>query len=384
MVHNNKKDNSIHEKLLADKLVVGYGSSVVVDDIQFSINAGEILALIGPNGSGKSTVLKTITKEIAKLNGDVRICGLNLDAMKEEDIATRMALLMTDRPSGELMSVRDMVATGRYPYTGRLGILSDKDNKVIDEAINLVSLNEIENTLFSKLSDGQKQCTMLARAFCQEPDILVLDEPTSFLDIHHKLELLELLKRMVEEKNMSVIMSLHELDLAEKCADYILCINDKKLVKYGTPEEVFTDDFINELYSIKSGTFLPQFGSVELSKASDETKVFVIGGGGSAINIYRRLQRDRTGFAAGIIPENDIEYPIVKSLANKVIAAKAYEIFSDADIENAIDEIKGCEKVICTLTSFGSVNDGNRKLRDFAQKEGKLETIDEVEKWLRS
>ena len=196
----------------------------------------------------KSTILKTITSQLRAISGVVVLDDKELNSMSEKDIAKKMSILMTKHPKTELMSVRDMVSTGRYPYTGRLGILSDNDKRIVSEIIDKVNLHDIKDKDFERISDGQRQRVMLARAICQEPEILIMDEPTSFLDIHHKLELLSILKKMVREKNMAVILSLHELDLAQKCADNLLCIDGGRIDRYGSAEEIFEkgNDYIKK------------------------------------------------------------------------------------------------------------------------------------------
>ena len=159
-----------------------------------------------------------------------------------------MAVVLTERMRPELMTCHDIVATGRYPYTGRLGILSREDEDKVDEAMRIVHAEELGSRDFNAISDGQRQRVLLARAICQEPEIIVLDEPTSFLDIRHKLELLSILRSMAKEKGITVIMSLHEIDLAQKIADQILCVKGDHVCYYGTPEQIFEEQTIRELY----------------------------------------------------------------------------------------------------------------------------------------
>ncbi|MDE5772158.1 MAG: ABC transporter ATP-binding protein, partial [Ruminococcus sp.] len=217
----------------AENLTVGYGKKIVVGNIDFQVRHGEILTLIGANGSGKSTILKSILLQLENLDGVVFINGKNIRKMSGNEISRSMSAVMTERIDTELMTCGDVIESGRYPYTNRLGILSVNDRKKVEEAMKLVGVECLKNIDFGCISDGQRQRVMLARAICQEPEILVLDEPTSFLDIHHKLELLNILKKLVKEKNLAVVMSLHELDLAQKVSDRIMCINNKRAERIG-------------------------------------------------------------------------------------------------------------------------------------------------------
>ena len=147
--------------------------------------------------------------------------------------------MLTERMKPELMTCHDVVATGRYPYTGRLGVLSGEDENKVDEALMAVHAQELGIRNFLEISDGQRQRILLARAICQEPEVMILDEPTSYLDIRHKLELLEILRKMAKEKEITVIMSLHEIDLAQKISDKVVCVKGDRIAGFGNPEEIF-------------------------------------------------------------------------------------------------------------------------------------------------
>ena len=232
-------------------MCVGYDRKPLIKDIEISLQKGEILSLIGPNGAGKSTVLKSIAGQLKLLGGTVCLGEENLLAMKASDLAKKMSVLFTEKIRVELKTCRDVVATGRYPYTGWFGVLSKEDERIVDEVMELIHITELSGQDFDKISDGQKQRVMLARAICQEPEILILDEPTSYLDIKYKLEFLSILQEMRIKKGLTVIMSLHELELAKIVSDKILCLKGEYVLRYGTPDEVFTSDFIERLFDIR-------------------------------------------------------------------------------------------------------------------------------------
>ncbi len=234
-------------------MVVGYNGKPLIRQVNIRINRGEILTLVGPNGAGKSTILKSITRQLALVGGMVYLDGEDTAQMRAKDIAKKQAVVLTNRVRPEMMSVRDFVATGRYPYTGTLGLLGEEDKRIVEEALQTVHAEEIADRDFENISDGQRQRILLARAICQQPQIIILDEPTSFLDIRHKLEFLGILRRMVKENHVAVIMSLHELDLAQKISDKVMCVNGPLIERYGTPEEIFTEDYIAHLYGMSEG-----------------------------------------------------------------------------------------------------------------------------------
>ena len=180
-----------------------YNGKPLIDQIQVGIHKGEIVTLIGPNGSGKSTILKSITRQLKILGGKVLYEENDLHKLSYKELSTRMAVVLTERMRPELMTCHDIVATGRYPYTGRLGILSREDEIKWMRPCGSVHAEELGSRDFNAISDGQRQRVLLARAICQEPEIIVLDEPTSFLDIRHKLELLSILRSMAKEKGIT-------------------------------------------------------------------------------------------------------------------------------------------------------------------------------------
>ena len=328
-------------------LFIGYNGKAVVENININVKKGEIIALIGPNGAGKSTLLRSIARELPLISGSVWLDGKNMKDYSFKELSTKMAVVLTDRLKVELMTCHDIVATGRYPYTGRLGTLSREDEDKVDKALETVQALELGSRDFNAISDGQKQRVLLARAICQEPEIILLDEPTSFLDVKHKLELLSILSRMARQNDITVIASLHEIDLAEKVADRIISVKGDRIFKFGEPKEVFEEGTIKELYDIDNGFFDPVFGSIELQKpAGDVPEVFVIGGGGSGIPVYRYLQKRNIPFATGILFENDTDYRLARLLAAETVSVPAFSVMDEACVKRAAELIKSCKKVI--------------------------------------
>ena len=233
-----------------DGLSVGYNGNAVVSRIKCGISKGEILTLIGPNGAGKSTVLKSIARQLSVIEGSVFLDGKDLSLMSSKEVSTRMAVLLTERMKSEMMTCGDVVATGRYPYTGYFGVLGKEDKQAVRDAMELVKVTDLADRDFTEISDGQRQRVMLARAIAQEPEIIILDEPTSFLDIRHKLEFLSVLEKMKDEKNVTVVMSMHELELAGRISDKILCLKGEYADRFGTPQEVMDKEYIRELFGI--------------------------------------------------------------------------------------------------------------------------------------
>ena len=360
-------------RLQTENLSVGYNGKALIREIVLSLHPGEIMTLIGPNGAGKSTILKSIIRQLALVRGTVRLDGRDMAGLTEGELSRSVSVLMTAHIHPELMTCFDVAATGRYPYTGRLGILTREDREKVAQCLALVHASDLADQDFSRISDGQRQRVLLARALCQEPEVLALDEPTSFLDIRHKLELLAILKDMVRLRQLAVLMSLHELDLAQKVSDWVVCVRGDRIDRQGPPEEIFSAEYIMELYGGTRGSYSALFGSLELERAAGEPEVFVIGGGGAGIPVYRRLQRQGAPFAAGVLGENDVDFPVARALAAEVVSEKPFQSVGEEAFRQARAVMDRCRRVVCPLERFGPVNEKNRLLRDLARQAGKLE-----------
>ena len=213
-----------------DHLTVGYDKKPLIKDICIGIEKGEIVTLIGPNGAGKSTILKTVTRQLAELGGTIFLEGTAMSRMREEEVARTLAMVMTERLHPEFMTCREVVATGRYPYTGRLGILSAEDWKLVDDAMQLVHARDTADRNFSQISDGQRQRVMLARAICQEPRILILDEPVDGLDPVMRRQIWSIILSEVAEKEMTVLVSSHNLRELEDVCDHVGIMHHGKIM----------------------------------------------------------------------------------------------------------------------------------------------------------
>jgi iron complex transport system ATP-binding protein len=244
-------------------LCAGYDKKEIVRELSLTISPGEIISVIGPNGSGKSTLLKTLSGQLSILSGHVFYGDKELTNMGGRERAEQISVLLTDRVHPELLTVREVVALGRIPYTGRLGGLSQEDERAVDRAIRDAGIGELQELDFNTLSDGQKQRVLLARAFCQEPEVLILDEPTAYLDIRYKLQLLEALRHKADTSGITVLMSIHEIELASMVSDQMILLKEGHVQSIGTPKEVFTRDKISALYDIPEEVFLRLYGSFE-------------------------------------------------------------------------------------------------------------------------
>ena len=239
-------------------LAVGYGAPLL-RDIALHAERGKILALIGPNGAGKSTLLKTLAGQLAAQGGAVLLDGKDLTAYTPNARARKLALMLPHTARTELTSCFEVAAAGRYPYTGRLGILSGADRQQVHDALCLVRAEELEDRDFARISDGQRQRVLLARAVCQQPEILLLDEPTSFLDVKGKAELMDILQVLAHEKNVAVIVTLHELELAQRLADAVVCVAPSGVSAVLAPQNAFAQDNICALFGLSTDQYATLF-----------------------------------------------------------------------------------------------------------------------------
>ncbi len=353
-------------------LEAGYRGKALLGPFDLKARRGEITALAGPNGSGKSTILKTLAGEIPSIGGQILLDGRDLLSLPGNDRAKRMAVVLTDRPRTELMSAYEVAAAGRYPHTGRMGFLTREDEEKVEEALRLVDAAELGPKDFTTLSDGQKQRILLARAICQEPELLVLDEPTSFLDIRYKIEFLTILRYLAKERGLIVLLSLHEIDLVQKAADKVVFVDAAHRVRYGTAEEMFSDEAVRTLFDIRIGSYDILSGSIELPRTEGTPRVLVLSSGGRGIPVYRRLQRENIPFAALVPGTDDADYRTACYLAAEVLVPGNDLPGGEQVLARALRLADSCGQVIDAGDAAGTSGDIISRVREEAEKRGIL------------
>lgn len=356
--------------LQTEGLKVGYGKKVVVDSVEISGFRGQVLCLLGPNGAGKSTILRTLSGLLQPVDGVVFINQQDIKTIRKKELAKEMAIVLTKKFAAGMMKVYDVAAMGRYPHTGRFGSLGEKDHALVREALIRVNADYLSERYFEELSDGEKQKVMVARALVQEPEVIVLDEPTTHLDIRHRLELIDILKTLSKEKNITVILALHEIDLALKSCDKVLLVKDNKILGYGEPEDVVSEEMINELYGIKNAAFNNLLGTIELENRQ-KPSVFVIGGNGCGTPIYRTLSKHQIGTVTGVIHENDIDYEIARTMGIAIRSEQAFDEISELSYRAALKMMEAVETVIDSGFPIRKINEKNLDLLKAAIVGGK-------------
>lgn len=244
-------EDSVSYILKTDSLEIGYKKKkdqiAIVSGINIEVKKGELVAIIGENGSGKSTLLKTLSGIIQPLQGQYFISGNNIENFDSEEFSKHISLVLTEQTVSRNLEVAELIALGRQPYTNWIGKLTKEDLLHIMKAINLVGLREIKNKKCYELSDGQFQKVLIARALSQDTPLVILDEPTTHLDLYHKAYVLNLLKKLTRETNKAILFATHEINMALQLCDKLLILKNGKSV-FGSPSELIEKDALNRLF----------------------------------------------------------------------------------------------------------------------------------------
>jgi len=224
----------------------------VLEHVNLAVTRNEFLGIIGPNGSGKTTLLKLISKLLSPKTGIIMLDGENLKKLTPTEIARKIALVLAEFPETFDLTVVDVVLSGRYPYqTSRFSYWDRKEDIVtVSKAIELADLKGFSNRRLAQLSSGEKQRVMIAKALAQEPKVLLIDEPTSHLDLKYQVEIMKLLRDLTKKEGITVIATIHDLNLAGRYCDRLVLLSKGKIVKIGSPEQVLTPSLIREVYGI--------------------------------------------------------------------------------------------------------------------------------------
>lgn len=239
-------------RVVIENVSVGYEERTIVKDCSIQIPDHKITTIIGPNGCGKSTLLKATTRIIQYQEGRIILDGNEITKEKTKELAKKMAILPQAPEGMKGLLVGELVAYGRFPYQTGFGRLSKKDLEVIDWALEVTGVMAYKNKVVDSLSGGQRQRVWIAMALAQETDIIFLDEPTTYLDIAHQLEVLTLLQKLNEEEGRTIVMVLHDINQAAQFSDHIIAMKDGQVVKTGTSNEVISKEILQEVFNIEA------------------------------------------------------------------------------------------------------------------------------------
>jgi iron complex transport system ATP-binding protein len=321
--------------LRTEGLDVGYDRKAVIRGVNIDALRGQTICLIGPNGAGKTTILRTLAGMLAPVQGSVYINRDDIRDVSPKERARYMAVVLTDKPKMDLTSVYEVVSMGRTPFTDFFGRLGADDHRIVAESMQAVGAAELADRQFNSLSDGEKQKVMIARALAQEPQLIILDEPTSHLDIRHKIEVMSIINRLSNERRLTVILSLHDVDIAVKSCQNVLMVKDGQIVGQGRPEDVVGPGTIGSLYGINGASYDSLLGSFELCYQGP-AEVYVAAGAGSGVPFYRSLSRLGYGLATGILHRNDIDYQVASAMQLTVVSERSFTPISRQQVDAAM------------------------------------------------
>ncbi len=260
--------------LQTEDLAIGYESrkqkTVVARDLELNLQKGELIGLLGPNGSGKSTLIRTMAQMQYPLDGVIRLEGSDLVSLSTKEVAKKVSTVLTDRVRIGNLTVYNLIAFGRSPYTGLMGRLTEKDREVVQWAIESVGLTDFVDRDIQKLSDGERQKVMIARALAQDTPVILLDEPTAHLDLPNRVEIVRLLRKLAHETSKAILMSTHELDLALKASDQVWLMDMETSIRFGTPEDLVLNGTFEEIFQRDSFEFDRETGSFKIHQSRDQ------------------------------------------------------------------------------------------------------------------
>lgn len=348
-------------------ITVTYGTTPVIEKLSLAIQQGKFIGILGPNGCGKTTLLKTLSKIIHPAAGEILIKGKNLTTYDPRSLAKIIGCVSQETAVAFSFTVKDIVLMGRHPYVGRLTPLSQADLDIVNEAMKITSTAHLADRSVTEISGGERQRVLIARTLAQNPEILLLDEPTSHLDINHQIDILSMIQALTPK--ITVIGVLHDLNLASYFCDTIVLMKKGKILAVGTPQEVLTRELIKEVFSIKmmisphpltgKPYLIPEYGSFS---SPDSRKVHVISGAGSGTEIFYSLCMRGFSVTAGVLSQGDSDCETAGILGIDTIVEKPFAAVTKESADRAAALAKEADYIVVTSMPVGEGNYANLEL----------------------
>ena len=362
----------MQELIRVDNITFKYDKTDVLSEVTFSVEQGEILGIIGPNGSGKTTILRLLTGILHLQSGNIIIAGQEISSWFRKELAQQIAVVPQDTFIPFNYTVHEIILMGRTPHLRLLQFEGKKDYEILDQAMAFTDTLDLSDRYFDALSGGERQRALIARALVQEPTILLLDEPTAHLDLNHQIEILDLVKRLNAEKQLTVIFVTHDLNLAAGYCDRLILLSQGKLFCSGFPKEVITESNIVQVYKTKVVvsyhpiTGVPQVNLVSQTPfqrfTPKKTKIHVISGGGVSASLLRRLAIEGYPVTAGILNVGDTDEVTANSLHLFVVRENPFSPISAQAIQSCRKTIEQTDCIILERIMVGNGNLANLEL----------------------
>lgn len=335
-------------------LTIGYAdkkvTKIVAEKITSSINSGELTCLLGTNGIGKSTLLRTLSAFQTKLSGEIYILGKKISTYSEKQFSNLVSVVLTEKFEVKNMTARELIAVGRSPYTGFWGKLSVEDERVIDNTISLVKIENLTQRMIHTLSDGERQKVMIAKALAQETPIILLDEPTAFLDFPSKVEIMQLLHQLSRKTNKTIFLSTHDLELALQIGDKIWLMERESDIRIGTPEDLSLNGSLSQFFAHKGIIFDQDTGLFRIENEY-AYKIRMVGHGQKYAMVRKALLRNSIMASRQI--ESDTHIDVT---GNDIKIYRFNEIlFSVETIEDLLEKIRMKDTIIWQKVEHHSI-----------------------------
>jgi iron complex transport system ATP-binding protein len=353
-----------------ENLVVGYGAEPVLDGVNLEISAGEFVGIVGPNGSGKTTLLRAIARVLKPSIGRVTVGGLDVHEISSKRLAQEMAVVPQDTIPAFDFTVREVVLMGRTPHLSRLQMESHRDYAVAENAMRLTGTLDLANRQFAALSGGERQRVVIARALAQEPKVILLDEPTTHLDMNYQFEVMNLIYRLNRDRGITVVAVLHDLNLAAHYCGTLVMLRKGKILAYGEPKDVITADNVRRVYGAEvwvrkhPTTGRPyviagvgrSLSESEADKFERRPKVHVICGGGTGAPIFAKLIRRGFQVTAGVLNAGDTDQEAAEALGVYSVCTPQFTAITEEAAEENLRLAMDADVVVVSDAPFGVLN----------------------------
>jgi iron complex transport system ATP-binding protein len=345
-----------------EAISVSYGASKVLRDITFSVDKGECIGIIGPNGSGKSTLLKALSKILKPSSGKVVICGRDLERYTVKELARHMAVVPQETGIEFDFTCLEIVLMGRNPHMGRFEVEGKKDMDIAREAMVLTNTWHLRDRPFSRISGGERQRVIIARALAQEPSVLLMDEPVSHLDINYQIEILELVERLKEERRIVVIIVFHDLNLAARYCDRLILLSDSSILAAGKPEDVLTQEHIHDAFHanvvvrkhpLTGYMYVTPLNSCGAEEPSNGRTIHLICGAGTGTRLMYLLRSKGYSVTAGVLNVLDSDHDTAAHLNIKTVSEAPFSPITPESYGQLVEMMKKANAIVITDVPIG-------------------------------